>query len=213
MNQIHPSLRWSDLSNIQKLHLTDEWYFIVDRATYPCLPRLEELTVMKRTLGAVLQISMPSLRTLRVFKGTGDFHEPWETKLCEYHHIPNLTTFVFGSNIQVPTPFLLHVLRKMPVLINIRFDGYAPADDLFYMWATTSVSPDPGDWICPHLRSLSIHGARRDPSGAVGVFLKSRSGPRGRLPVPLSGWILEMNSDPLSEESEEEYNSSGSSDF
>lgn len=172
MPQIYASLQWSDLSNIRKLRLTDERYFVVDEAAHPCLQMLEELVVMKRTLGSVLRIEMPSLKILRVLKGAGIHYEPWEYRLCEYHRVPNLTTLVFGSNIQPLTPFVLHMLRKMPALVSIRFEGCIPADDLFYTWATTSVSANPGDWICPHLQNLSLHGAERDPSGAVGVFLK-----------------------------------------
>jgi len=176
---------------------------------------LEELVVMKRTLGSVLRIEMPSLKILRVLKGAGIHYEPWEYRLCEYHQVPNITTLVFGSNIQPLTPFVLHMLRKMPALVSVRFEGCVPADDLFYTWATTSVSANPGDWICPHLQNLSIHGAHRDPSGAVGVFLKSRCGPRGGLPAPLRGWTLEMDSGLSVDEdsSDEDVSSSESSGF
>lgn len=188
---------WEQMSALKSLTLTLDVDFLLDvtpQFDHVCLPGLEELTVTKVSLGSILQIPMPSLRTLRVEKGRGVSTLSWEfTHRTNYYPLPDLQTFIFGSNPVSPTSFIIRILKLMPELVTLDFNGWVPSDDFFYKWATSSISRDPFDWICPKLKNLTIHGAERDPSDAVNMFVQSRSGPRGQLPVPLHGWSLELN--------------------
>ncbi|KAF8317767.1 uncharacterized protein EI90DRAFT_3158695 [Cantharellus anzutake] len=202
-----------DFQSLRKLKLKGPRY---PQSTIPpqsALPALQHLIVDKCILNDLLQISMPSLRMLQVLRG--DTYS-WERQKVQYPSLPSLRTFIYGSNHPSPTPFLLHVLGLMPMVTKIVFDGSVPSDAFFWSWATTHQ-----ELICPRLEELIFHNAFRDPTLSVNMFVQSRSGPKGKLPLPMRGWAL--NLDPslrvfhecLSEgddESESESDVSGGSD-
>jgi len=153
-----------DFQAMRKLKLKGPQTF---RSTIPSpstLPALLHLIVDKSILNNLLQICMPSLRTLQVLRG--DTYQ-WERQRVEYPSLQSLRTFICGSNHPSPTPFLFHILGLMPMVTKIVFDGGVPSDAFFWSWATTH-----RELICPRLEELIFHNAFRDPSLAVGMFVQ-----------------------------------------
>lgn len=202
-----PGLTWSVLAIIPLHHLTleDLGQFGPEDVGYPLatLPALQTLTLKLVSEFVVLQtlfcIDMPILTQLTIASINRYRTFPWShSRNVELsRRLPSLRHLAvrFGSFTHITFE---HILRIMPGLFGLELEGWVPDDALFFTM-TRSSSSYPEDMICPRLQGLTIIRPQRDPSHAVDLFVRSRSGPKGRLPLPLMGWALVADKKPPTE--------------
>ncbi|KDQ19636.1 hypothetical protein BOTBODRAFT_184596 [Botryobasidium botryosum FD-172 SS1] len=203
-----PGLTWSVLASAPLRHLVlDELgEFGSEDITFPLatLPSLQKLILSHVSefiaLQALFCIDMPSLSHLTIISINGHRAFPWSSSrnVELSRRLPSLRHLAvrFGTFSHITFE---HILRIMPALVGLEFEGWVPDDALFYTMTMSSSAYSLEDMICPRLQGLTIIRPQRDPSHAVDLFVRSRSGPKGKLPLPLPGWALVGNKRPATE--------------